>query len=292
MTTAVSRAHARPPGLERPPRVGVMNLMPCAEEFEGMLLPQFGAAKPFEPVWIKTPGRRYANDDWARIDNRYVLLRDAGELDALVVTGAAVEHLPFDQVRFMGEVANTVRHAVLRGIPVLGLCWGALAVGYVVLGLSHQVLPQKVSGVYETDLLVAPHAIGKGLDDRFWTAHSRFAGFDESTVDAAVAAGRVRVLGRAPSPVGTVIAESCDHRVLMHIGHPEYGASRLVHEYRRDIAMGLADVQPPANVDLDRPVCRWRSHSRMFFANWIELVYSTALAKTSHPAAQKGRWEQ
>jgi len=292
MTSVLSRPpveHVRPAGLDSPPRVGFLNLMPFAEEFESMLLPQFSAASPFEPVWIKMRGRRYSHDDPAHIHSRYMRLADAGELDALVITGAAVEHLPFEQVRYMDEVEEIVRHAMLRGIPILGLCWGALAVGHLLLGLSHQVFTHKVSGVYQTDLQVADHVIGKGLDDRFWTAHSRYAGFDESTVDAAVAAGRVRVLGRAPAPAGTVIAESCDHSVLMHIGHPEYSGSRLVFEYRRDIAAGRGDTRPPANLDLNDPVCQWRSHSRMFFANWIEFIYGTALARTSHPVMKADR---
>jgi homoserine O-succinyltransferase len=256
-----------------PPRVGFVNLMPYAEEFEGMLLPQFAAAAPFSPVWIKIGGRAYSLDDRNRIDRRYRLLPYAGELDALVITGAAVEHLPFEDVRFLGEVEQIVRHAARRGLPVLGLCWGALAVGHLLLGLSHQVFETKVSGAYETDLLISDHVIGKGLDDRFWTAHSRFAGFNETTVDAQCSANLVRVLARAEG-AGTVIAESPDHNILMHIGHPEYEGTRLAEEYRRDIAQGLANVRPPANIDLDDPVCRWRSHSLIFFANWIELVYA------------------
>lgn len=274
-----TKSHVRPAALDAVPRVGFLNLMPLAEEFEGMLLPQFAAAAPFDPVWLKMRGRRYRNDDRARIDGRYVLMADAGELDAVVVTGAAVEHVPFREVRYLGEVADVVRRACVRRLPILGLCWGALAVGHLLLGLDHQTYQRKVSGAYPTDLLHGDSVFGKGQDDRFWTAHSRFAGFDESSVAAAVDAGTVRVIGRAPDPAGTIIAESADHNVLMHIGHPEYAGPRLAFEYRRDVAAGLPDVHPPANVDLDDPVCQWRSHSRMFFANWIEHVYATALVR-------------
>ncbi|MFC5286505.1 homoserine O-succinyltransferase [Actinokineospora guangxiensis] len=269
-------AHPLPRQLTAPPRVGLLNLMPKAAEFERMLTPQFAGSAPVEPVWLRMPGRTYRHDDPADLGH-YVDLAEMGELDAVVVTGAAVEHLPFSQVRFLGEVDALLAYADVRDLPVLGLCWGGLAVGHLRLGVGSHVHDTKVTGAYETDLLVADHPIGDGLDDRFWTAHSRMAGFDEDDVAAAEAAGRVRVLGRAPAPAGTVIAESADHRLLMHIGHPEYDGARMAYEYARDSAAG--PVPPPANVVLDDPVCRWRSHSRTFFANWTSLVYASALAR-------------
>ncbi|MBM7773850.1 homoserine O-succinyltransferase [Actinokineospora baliensis] len=279
MTSTLPRAHAphvRPRHLAAPPRVGLVNLMPRAAEFERMLTPQFAGAAPFEAVWLRVPGRTYRNDDPADLGH-YVDPADMGDLDAVVITGAAVEHLPFEQVGFLGHVADVLEHASARALPVLGLCWGGLAVGYLRLGLRSHVHEVKVTGAYETDLLVADHPIGDGLDDRFWTAHSRQAGFDEHDVAAAVAAGTVRVLGRAPAPAGTVIAESTDHALLMHVGHPEYDGGRMAYEYHRDSAAG--PVPLPANVSLDDPVCRWRSHSRTFLANWVELVYAAALAR-------------
>lgn len=269
-------------GGPRVPRVGFLNLMPHAEQFEQMLMPQFAMAAPFQPVWVKIASREYSLDDRDAINRRYQLFEDASRdapLDAVVISGAAVEHLPFREVRFLGEVAHAVRYAIRRELPVLGLCWGALAVGHLVLDLAPRVFEKKVSGAFETDLLVRDHPIGNGLDDRFWTAHSRFAGFDEATVADAVEAGRVRVIARS-SAAGTVIAESCDHNVLMHIGHPEYPGVRLAEEYRRDIGLGLGSVHAPANIDLDHPVSKWRSHSLVFFANWIQLVYERAHARS------------
>lgn len=282
-TSATSATSDVPAGATRLPRIGFVNLMPHARQFELMLLPQFGTAGPFEPVWLRMAGRRYALDDPADIDARYVDPADAGPLDGLVVTGAAVEHLPFEQVRYLPELGAVVADAAGAGLPVLGLCWGALAVGHLLLGLRHEVYEQKVSGAYPTDLLVTGHPAGghpiaDGLDDRFWTAHSRYAGFDESTVDDAVRAGRVRRIAAAPG-AGTIIAESADHQVLMHIGHPEYPGERLAAEYRRDLAAGLPSLRPPAGVDLDAPRCLWRSHSLAFFAGWTALVARCARAR-------------
>ena len=277
-----------PPAAPRPepghlprPRIGIVNLMPEAADYEGMLLAQFATARPVEPVWLRVLGRGYSRDDADRIRRRYRLLDQAlaeAPLDGLVVTGASVEHLPFPAVRFLPEVAEATAHALERGLPVLGLCWGALAVGHLTLGLPHTVHRRKISGVFETELHAPDSSTGQGLDDRFWTAHSRYAGFDEDAVAEAAAAGRMRVVA-ASHRAGTVIAETPDSGVVLHVGHPEYAARRLADEYRRDLALGVDGVTPPDNVDLDRPVCRWRSHSRVFFANWVGLVEERRTAR-------------
>ena len=130
----------------------------------------------------------------------------------------------------------------------------------------------KLSGIYQTDRLVDDGPVAAALDDRFWSAHSRFAGFDDEALDAS---GAVRAVARS-ARAGTVIAESHDSRVVMHIGHPEYAGGRLVDEYRRDTALGLDGVVPPDNVDLERPVNLWRSHSLVFFASWVRQVHLCA----------------
>jgi len=260
------------------PRIGIVNLMPHAEQYERWLMPQLSAARPFEPVWIRLAERRFALDDPRHIAQNYVRYADAiadAPLDALVVTGAAVEHLPYEQVRFLPELEPIVRHAAERGTPVLGLCWGALALAHLLYGLPKQVYATKVSGMYETDRLVTDGPIASVLDDRFWSTHSRYAGFDDAALDRS---SEVRAVARSAA-AGTVIAESRDHNVVMHIGHPEYEGGRLADEYHRDLTAGLTDVRPPANVDLSRPVNLWRSHSLIFFASWVRLVHERVPAR-------------
>ncbi|BFU46619.1 homoserine O-acetyltransferase/O-succinyltransferase family protein [Krasilnikovia sp. MM14-A1004] len=280
MTTAL--AH-RDTGLltaepRRIPRIGIINLMPHAQQYEQWLLPQLSAAQAFEPVWIRLGERRFSLDDPAHIAAQYVRHADAvadAPLDALIVTGAAVEHLPYEEVRFLPELAPIVQHTAEAGTPVLGLCWGALAVAHLLYGLPKQTYPVKVSGIFETDRLVDDGPIAAVLDDRFWSTHSRYAGFDDDALDAS---GTVRAVARS-AEAGTVIAESTDHGVVMHIGHPEYAGGRLADEYHRDLGAGLTDVRPPANVDLTHPVNLWRSHSLIFFASWVRLVHERMRAR-------------
>jgi homoserine O-succinyltransferase/O-acetyltransferase len=266
--------------LSRPPstvdtgraRIGIVNLMPHAARYESWLVPQLAGALPHTPLWVRMAGRRYHLDDPAYIEGRYRSYVDiVGEapLDGLIVTGAAVEHLPYEQVRFLPELAPMVRSAFAAGIPILGLCWGALGVAHLLYGLPKTVYGTKVSGAYETELLVADGPVAAVLDDRFWSTHSRFAGFDDAALDASP---RLRAVARAAG-AGTVIAESVDHQVVLHIGHPEYAGGRLAEEYHRDVRLGVAGVLPPAGVDLDRPLNQWRSHSLAFFAAWVRLVH-------------------
>jgi homoserine O-succinyltransferase len=277
VTATLDRPTATRPTVaaDRPPRVGIVNLIPHAEEYERWLMPQLAASAPVEPLWIRVDARKYSLDDADHIDRTYRRYADVvatAPLDGLIVSGAAVEELLYEEVRFLPELDAMVRQTAADGTPILGLCWGALAVAYLLFGLPKEVYRTKVSGVYQTDRLVDDGPIAVGLDDRFWTAHSRFAGFDDEALDAS---GTVRAVARS-AQAGTVIAESRDHGVVMHIGHPEYTATRLVEEYRRDAALGLDGVRPPANVDLEHPLNQWRSHSLIFFASWVRLVHQRA----------------
>lgn len=276
MTSTLSRPSAvRPRPPDNPPRIGILNLMPHAEEYERRLLPQLAASLPVEALWLRVDTRNYSLDNPNHIDATYHRLADivgVAPLDGLIVSGAAVEHLPFEDVRFLPELESILRPAMLAGTPILGLCWGALAVAHLLFGLPTNIYHTKVSGVYETVRIADDGPIAEGLDDRFWSAHSRFAGFDDAALDTS---GTVRAVARS-AQAGTVIAESLDQSVVMHIGHPEYAATRLVEEFRRDIALAPDGVRPPANVDLEHPVNLWRSHSLVFFANWVRLVHQRA----------------
>ena len=259
-------------------RIGIVNLMPHAEQYEQWLVPPLTASSAVEPVWIRVHGRQFSLDDRARIDRIYRTYDESlanGRLHGLIVSGAAVEHLPYEEVRFLDELSEIVDHSMRAGVPVLGLCWGALAVAHLLCGAPKRVYQKKVFGIFETDLLVEDNPIAAGLDDRFWSAHSRYAGFDDDALDSLPVAAHMRTLARSRQ-AGTVIAESLDHQVVMHIGHPEYSATRLLDEYRRDRRLKVKGVEPPVNVDMEHPVNLWRSNSLVFFANWIRFVTQRA----------------
>ena len=126
--------------------------------------------------------------------------------------------------------------------------------------------------MFETQNLNRSHPIIGDLDDTFWCVQSRHSGISDKILEDARNGGLVNLLAHSENG-GYTIFESADRRFLMHLGHPEYEAQRLVDEYKRDVALGRTDVLPPVNLDVERPVNRWRSHGLEFFAQWVRYIY-------------------
>jgi homoserine O-succinyltransferase/O-acetyltransferase len=266
----------------RPIRVGIVNIMPRAETYEPYLLrPLERVLLPVEPVWIRLASHQYASSDITRIRSSYVTFEEALNekgLDALVLTGAPVEELPFEQVHYWPELSELLRFCSRNVTSTLGLCWGGLALAKQ-LGLEKHSFPKKLFGVFQNRYLSPEHVITGGSDDAFWCAHSRHSGVPDRELEAARDAGVVSLLSHG-ADTGYTLFESVDHRFVMHLGHPEYEASRLVHEWERDTSLGRVDVEPPRNFDPRQPQNNWRSHCNELFSQWLRFV-DQARARTA-----------
>lgn len=255
----------------RPLRVGIVNIMPRAETYEPcVLFPISRTVIPVEPVWIRLRTHRYGSTDRQRLDRDYDFFENVigrGPLDGLILTGAPVEELAYEQVHYWDELSAILAFARVSIPSTLGLCWGGLALARM-LGIDKENYPRKLFGVYETRNLDRAHPITGEQDDVFLCPQSRHAGLADGDMERARDAGDVRLLAHAGEG-GYTVFESADGRYLAHLGHPEYEASRLVEEYRRDAAKGRPDVARPVNLDLETPKNRWRSHGLEFFAQWI-----------------------
>jgi homoserine O-succinyltransferase len=259
------------PAPDRPLRIGIVNLMPRAETYESLLLATLArTGLPFEATWLRLSTPAYASSDRARIEGVYVPLAAAIEactLDGLIITGAPVEEMPFEAVTYWQEL-STLLHRAREAVPsTLGLCWGGLALARL-LGIEKVIFDAKLFGVYPLDVVDSRHPLLRELAPSFDCPQSRHSGFSSSDVNAAVAAGRARVLAGS-AEAGPVILESADRRFLMHTGHPEYDAERLVFEYRRDVAAEAPRVSAPHNLDLERPEATWYAASTHFFRSWM-----------------------
>ncbi len=253
-------------------RVGVINLMPEAEHYEPMLARALdhGAQRTssadgplaLQLPWIRLREARYASSDRDHLARHYRTWSEAGRghgLDGLIVTGAPVETLPYDEVYYFRELSEVVGDARAQGISVLGLCWGGLALAKMV-GIEKVHYPTKLFGVYPMQM----------QDDGSLVhcAQSRHAGIADRTLEAAAADGVVR-LGAHGAEGGYSVFSSADGLLTMHLGHPEYVLSRLVFEYRRDRAAGRTDVSAPVGVDLTDPPRAAETHGPRFFADWL-----------------------
>jgi homoserine O-succinyltransferase/O-acetyltransferase len=259
---------------QRPLRVGVINIMPRAETYEANLLrPLARASSLVSPVWIRLQSHVYGSSDVQHIARRYVTYEQASSvapLDGLILTGAPVEELPFEDVHYWAELDAILRHARRHVSSTLGLCWGGLALANQ-LELDKHRFPKKLFGVYQNRNLAPNAGVLGDSDDLFWCAHSRHSGISDEVLEGAARDGRVTLLSHARD-TGYSIFESTDGRYLMHLGHPEYDARRLAFEWERDQSLGRTDVEPPRNFDPRIPTNVWRSHRATFFSQWLQAL--------------------
>jgi len=258
-------------------RVGILNIMPKVESYEFSLLQPLGRSiMQIEPVWIRLKTHNYLSSDKNHLEKMYVPFEEAvgrRHLDGLIVTGAPVEEIPYEEVSYWEEVKRILKYARQNIASTLGICWGGLALAKF-MGIDKVVFAEKIFGVYETVNLDSRHPVTGDLDDVFMCAHSRHAGIPDDVLETERANGTVNLLAHSKE-AGYVIFESSDHRFLVHLGHPEYEPDRLIEEYLRDKAKGRPDVKAPENLDLANPVNTWRSHRTEFFSQWIKYLHES-----------------
>ncbi len=257
----------------RPLRIGILNIMPLGKQYEFNLLHPLGLSPlQIEPIWIRLCSHSYKTWDLDHLDNLYVSWDEAMSptpLDGLIITGAPVEHLCFEDVNYWPELVKLIEEARLSCASTLGLCWAGFALAYLA-GVDKQSFERKLFGVFPMRSLVPGHALMGTQDDRFVCPQSRHAGLPDAAMEAAQRQGRLRLLAHGEK-VGYTIFETTDQRQIMHLGHPENNAGRLLNEMERDKARG--DVEPPENFDPDHPLTLWRSHRNLLFQHWLWFCY-------------------
>jgi homoserine O-succinyltransferase len=256
-------------------RIGVLNIMPKGEVYEPLLLyPLSRTIIQVEPIWLRLRSHTYKTTDQNHLEIYYDYIENATAklpLDGLILTGAPVEEMKYKDVHYWDEITDILNFAKKNITSTFGICWGGLALAKM-LDIEKEMYRHKLFGVFETRNLDRSHPITGDLDDIFWCVQSRHSGISDKVLEEAKAGGLVNLLAHSDNG-GYTIFESSDRRFLMHIGHPEYEAQRLVEEYKRDVALGRTDVLPPANLDVENPTNRWRSHGLEFFAQWVRFIY-------------------
>jgi homoserine O-succinyltransferase len=257
--------------------IGILNIMPQAEKYEFSLLRPLGrSVMQIEPVWIRLNSHAYSSSNREHMANLYVPFQEAidkQKLDGLILTGAPVEEMPFEEITYWDEIKRILKYARSNITSTLGMCWGGLALAKF-MGIDSEIYPKKIFGVYETRNLDISHRITGDMDDVFWCPQSRHSGIADKPLEDRQAQGDIKLLAHA-SKGGYVIFESTDHRFVMHLGHLEYDPERLTEEYERDVKQGRTDVDPPENLDMKNPINRWRGNRTEFFSQWIKYIHET-----------------
>ncbi len=257
----------------RPLRIGILNIMPLGKQYEFNLLHPLGLSPlQIEPIWIRLQSHAYKTWDLDHLNHLYVSWDEAMNptaLDGLIITGAPLEDMPFERVNYWKEFMELVNEARDLCASTLGLCWAGFALAYLE-GVDKQNFSKKLFGIFPMRSLVPGHPLMGTQDDYFLCPQSRHAGLLDSEMEAAQRQGRLRLLAHGEK-VGYTIFETTDQRQIMHLGHPEYNAGRIISEAERDRARG--DVPPPENFDLNNPQTSWRSHRNLLFQQWLWFCY-------------------
>jgi len=257
----------------RPLRIGILNIMPLGEKYEFNILHPLGlSVLQLEPIWIRLESHNYKSWEPKHVDDIYVTYEEAMRdqpLDGLILTGAPVETIDYEDVYYWEEI-KTILSDARKNIPsTLGLCWAGFVMAYLE-GVKKLNYDHKLFGVFELKNLAPDHPIIGELDDVFFCPQSRHAGMPDEAMEEASESGRLKLLAYGPE-AGYSIFSTTDDRFIAHTGHPEYNATRLAEEAKRD--HGNPEVPAPANFDFNNPLNRWRSHRNTFFAQWVSYCY-------------------
>ena len=195
--------------------------------------------------------------------------------DALVITGAPVEEMDFEDVDYWDELVEVMKWSRTNVYSTLHICWGALAGLYFHHGVNKVALPSKLFGVFATRLTDEYNFLTNGFDERFFMPHSRHAGIDLAQLDEHI--GRdLYALGTSPVTGPSILATS-DMRQVFITGHLEYAKGTLDAEYRRDLGLGRPIDMPrnyyPDDDPANEPCLTWRSHANLFWRNWLNYIY-------------------
>jgi len=253
-------------------RVAILNLMPTKIATETQLLRLLGNTPlQVEVVLLRTASHEAKNTDAEHLLAHYLTFEEVQDqyFDGLIVTGAPVELLEFEDVDYWYELTRIFDWAETNVQSTLYLCWGAQAGLYHRYGIPKYRLPRKMFGIFEHHTLHTAQPLLRGFDETFFAPHSRHT---EIRLDDLVKVNDIRILVRSDK-AGINIVGSKDNRHIYVTGHPEYDPLTLFSEYSRDLAKGL-DIHLPENYffdnDPNKPVnVRWRSHANLLFANWL-----------------------
>ena len=189
--------------------------------------------------------------------------------DAMIITGAPVEKLEFEDVDYWEELCRIMEWSRSNVFSTLHVCWGAQAGMYFHYGIPKYDLPAKLSGVYSHRVVKPSSPLVRGFDDEFWAPHSRYT---EVRAEDILACPELELIA-VSDEAGVFIAKSTDSRRFFVFGHPEYDPETLNAEYVRDVNKGINPNVPvnyyPNDDPSKAPVCRWRSAAQLLYSNWL-----------------------
>ena len=255
----------------RPLQILILNLMPLKEDTELQLLRALSNTPlQVDCTFLMTSSHEATHTSKSHISNFYVFFDEVKHrhFDGLIITGAPVENLPYEEVSYWEELCGIMEWSKTHVTSTFHICWGAQAGLYYHYGIPKHWTEKKIFGVYEHHLCVQHESLLRGFDDVFYVPHSRHTETRRTDVDAV---SELDVL--AEGDAGVYIIANLRRRQFFITGHAEYDPMTLKAEYDRDRAAGMNPDIPvnyyPNDDPSLPPVVRWRSVAHLLFANWL-----------------------
>ncbi len=256
----------------RPLKILILNLMPTKIVTETQILRLLSNTPlQVEITLLKTATHQSKNTSAEHLTSFYKEFDEVkGErFDGLIVTGAPVEELEYEEVEYWEELCDIYEWAKTNVYSSFFICWGAQSALYYYYGLPKVKLPQKLSGVYENRVIVPSHPLVRGFDEFFFAPHSRNSEVSEVAINDCP---YVDVISNSKK-AGVYIAAAKNGRQFFIMGHSEYDADTLKNEYVRDLNKGINPQIPVNYFPYDNPENSprnfWRSHAHLLYSNWL-----------------------
>ncbi len=256
----------------RPLKIVILNLMPTKITTETQLLRLLGNT----PLQIETILLYPASHIPKNTPEEHLLefyktfdeIRDE-HFDGLIITGAPIEQMPFEQVNYWDELTRIMDWSLTNVYSTLHICWGAQAGLYYHYGIPKYDIPNKMFGVFPHTKAKEHIKLLRGFDDIFYVPHSRHT---EVRKEDICKIDDLEILSESEES-GVYLVASKDGRHIFATGHSEYDPLTLKAEYDRDVGKGL-DISVPKNYypgddPNKQPIVRWRGHGNLLFQNWL-----------------------
>ena len=263
----------------RPLQILLLNLMPKKIETETQLSRLLGNTPlQVELELIHTKTHESQNTSEEHLLAFYKTFDDVKDrnFDGLIITGAPVEQMPFEEVDYWDELCTIMEWSKTHVHSTFHICWGAQAGLYYHYGIDKQPLPEKMFGIFPHKLDHKKSMLFRGFDDQFAVPHSRHTTVRREDIEAVP---ELKILASSEEAGVYAVATKKGKQIFI-TGHSEYDALTLHNEYQRDLSQGKPIEIPknyyPDNDPKKKPLVTWRSCANLLYSNWLNyFVYQT-----------------
>ncbi|WP_341235119.1 homoserine O-succinyltransferase [uncultured Sulfitobacter sp.] len=262
----------------RPLRIALLNLMPKKIQTENQFARLIGATPlQIELSLLRMSDHQSRNTAADHMESFYRPVSEVWDekFDGLIITGAPIEHMDFEDVTYWDELTRVMDWTQTNVHSTFGVCWGGMAMINHFHGVKKHILDQKAFGCFRHTNLVPSSPYLRGFSDDCVVPVSRWTEMRAAEVEAVP--GLNILLGS--SEVGPCLVEDAAHRALYIFNHFEYDRDTLKDEYDRDVEAGVPINVPgnyyPNDDPTQVPLNRWRSHAHLLYGNWINEIYQS-----------------